>query len=92
MFKRNSNRDNDEEKSADDSPPRGPYLSSFASKGEGYSFKRIENNFSKSEKFHAKRNSSPLDEDTKNSLLKTSAKGGLMRTTSKSSSSSDFDR
>lgn len=91
MFKRNSNYDNDEDKSAEDSPPQGPYLSSFASKGEGYSFKRSEN-FSKSEKFHTKRNSSPLDENARTSLLKTSTKGGLMRTTSKSSSSSDFER
>lgn len=85
-YSNNSERDNSQE----DSPPKNPQLSAFA-RGESYSFKRV-GEFSKSEKFHKKRNSSPLDVYGKSELLKTSAKGVPKRMSSTSSGSSNLER
>lgn len=72
-------------------PPKERRVSAFQTKGEPYSFKRADN-FSKSDKFHSKRNSSPLDENSKTSLIKSSTKPFQKKTNSGSSCSSDFER
>ena len=90
LFQKNSSGGLDDDQSLEESPSN-QYVSPFNSKGEQYTFKRS-GNFSKSEKFINKRGSSPLDEDPKSSLVKTTSKGYQNRRTSKSSSSSDLDR
>lgn len=92
LFKRAPNYDMDEDRSFSESPPpKDRVVSCFASKGEPYVFKRGDQ-FSKSDQFHSKRNSSPLDDEAEDCLIKSSAKPFQKRTNSNSSCSSEFER
>ena len=91
LFKRNSFYEDEGEHSQDDSPDLEPMVYTFQNRVGQYSFKRS-GEFSKTEKLHTKRNSSPLGEHTNSSLLKTSTKNMQKRRVSKSSSGSDLER
>jgi len=92
LFKKAPNYDMDEDRSFSESPPpKDRVVSCFASKGEPYVFKR-DDQFSKSDQFHSKRNSSPLGDDAEDCLIKSSTKPFQKRTNSNSSCSSEFER